>query len=143
MKTIRQRVFETNSSSTHSICIVEECELNDTIQKDSNGDIELEGGEFGWEEASYRDALTKANYMAQYVDGWCGDKKEEFTSILIEVIRKQTGCRDVIFGNLDSGYIDHQSVEDQQYHDLFEDPELLRKFIFSKQNILHTDNDNH
>lgn len=143
MKTIRQSVFETNSSSTHSICVSEECELNDTIGKDDSGDITLDGGEFGWELAKYEDAKTKADYMAQYVVDWCGDRSIEFQMILVDVIKRQTGCREVVFGNLESGYIDHQSVEDQQYHPLFEKPELLRKFIFSTQNVLITDNDNH
>ncbi len=66
---IRQQVFETNSSSTHSISIAEnsaefELIMDNTLIPDNHGYIRLNGGEFGWEWRRYNDALTKANYIS-------------------------------------------------------------------------------
>lgn len=64
-KIIRSNVFETNSSSCHSISI-QKCEatLYSRLYPNEDGLIELIGGEFGWGYDKYTDALTKANYVA-------------------------------------------------------------------------------
>lgn len=77
MKTIRQGVFETNSSSTHSLTIVrpkDEYNLSKDVPiveyyQDKKGIqhyncIVLTGGKFGWGPEDYRDSLTKLNYCA-------------------------------------------------------------------------------
>jgi len=49
---IRQSVFETNSSSAHSISLGKDTGkqfLLDTLYPDQNGTITLTGGEFGWD----------------------------------------------------------------------------------------------
>lgn len=151
MKKIRTGVFETNSSSTHSISIAntDSGKLMEIVVPNDEGNIVLYGGEFGWEYNKYYDALNKASYMAIYAVDWCGERSDEFVQILKDVIKEQTGCKDVIFAfssDYDSchwSYIDHQSVENQEYHYLFEDSELLRQFIFNPNSYLITDNDNH
>jgi hypothetical protein len=153
MKKTRNSVFETNSSSTHSISISESnaADLIGTFPIDEDGNIHLLGGDFGWEQASYNDPETKANYALVYAADWSGDRSEEFQQTLKDVIQEQTGCNEVFFvgsgtnykDEPDYGYIDHQSVEDRDLHYLFEDKEQLRQFIFNTQSILFTDNDNH
>lgn len=154
MKKIRNKVFETNSSSTHSISIAEASseDLMDTLVIDKLGNINIEGMEFGWEQREYSDSATKASYAMIYAIDWAGERTEEFKQILKNVIKKQTGCKEVIFPSKEKkddwdfypyGYIDHQSVEGGNLHYLFEDVELLRQFIFNKSSILTTDNDNH
>jgi hypothetical protein len=154
MKKIRNSVFETNSSSTHSISLSDiplNPDVMQTLPIDENGVVTLSGGDYGWEIETYRDAISKANYALVYAMDWSGDRSEEFQEILKDVIKEQTGCKDVIFeGGLcdwkegfDFGYIDHQSVEDNDLHYLFEDKEKLRNFIFNPMSILETDNDNH
>ena len=153
MKKTRQQVFETNSSSTHSISISElnDNDILDVLVPDEHGNIILEGGEFGWEAETYYDAESKASYAAIYTMDWAREDSERFKEILINVIKEQTGCNEVIFNftneyNDKSGkewaYIDHQSVEDKDLHYMFEDPSKLRNFIFNKQSVLGTDNDN-
>lgn len=150
MKTkTRHSVFETNSSSTHSISISENIDgLLDTIVLDCNGNVVLSGGEFGWEIRTYNDALTKANYLLVYAMT-CASSKPEYEDVLIKVIKDQTGCKEVVYDvqlyndELDFGYIDHQSTEDGQLDYLFEDENLMRQFIFNPQSTLETDNDNH
>lgn len=150
-KKIRNAVFETNSSSTHSISVseVNSDELMDnTMAMDGEDNVVVESGEFGWEQEVYNDSVTKASYMLTYVKNYCGDREEEFESMLRDVIKEQTGCNDVIFNDTGEryykwGYIDHQSSSHHQYHFVFESKETLRQFIFNRESILETDNDNH
>lgn len=153
-KKIRQSVFETNSSSTHSISIAEAdpSVLMDVWTPDEEGNITLNGGEFGWDPCSYGDVDSKASYMAIYALDWSGENKEKHLQVLLDVLKEQTGCKDAVFNftsDFDSkdgkhwSYIDHQSVEGHNYDYVFEDPELLRQFIFNPNSILYTDNDNH
>lgn len=172
MKKIRKSVFETNSSSTHSITLCDtEFLLDNSIIPDEDGNIVINGGDFGWEHEIYNDAWTKLNYIGTYIKEWYPEdevcisgkyllgKKIEFILnenneqdeivehlskklkvILTTVIKEQTGCNNLIFDQI-NGYIDHQSVEDKNYHYLFEEPEKLRNFIFNKKSILKTDSD--
>ena len=57
MQKIRKNVFETNSSSTHSICIAKDMEL---IIPTS---IHFEFGEFGWEVDTLSSVYEKASYL--------------------------------------------------------------------------------
>lgn len=140
MKTIRKNVFETNSSSTHSISI--EIGPNwDTITPNENGKINLYGGEFGWEWRRYDDALTKANYCAISCErGYTNFTKKD----LKNAIKEFTGATKVKFkfstdwNNGNYSYIDHQS--DDTLQDLT--ASTLKDFIFNKSSILYTGNDN-
>lgn len=154
MKVVRQGVFETNSSSTHSISIATQTQgaLMDTLPLDKERVLILEGGEFGWEEASYKDALTKANYMAIYALQWGKEESGKFIKIFEDVVKEQTGARKIEYAFTTSwqagpdevfAYIDHQSVENKNYHYVFQDREKLRQFIFNPLSVLKTDNDNH
>ena len=137
--TVRRGVFETNSSSSHSIT-VEVGPYWDTITPD-DGVIRLTGGEFGWEIEEYNDAKTKANYAAlDFI--LCGN--EDRLDELIEVIQDFTGYPVEIDIDLESSnysYIDHQSIG--TVNDDIYDKEELKNFIFNKSSVLYTDNDNH
>jgi hypothetical protein len=143
MKTIiRQSVFETNSSSTHSISISDKSDFT-TIHPEGDGNIYLNGGEFGWEIEEYTDPLTKANYCA--IDN---ASNEERVEMLKRVIKEHTKANDVIINaNTEDykskyhSYIDHQSNGTSE--DAFESEETLKNFIFRRDSVLYTDNDNH
>lgn len=67
MINIRLGLFETNSSSTHSIFIAPSSEgIYETLYV-HKGTVHLTGGEFGWEYKKYNDAKTKANYAAVFL----------------------------------------------------------------------------
>ena len=147
MKKIRQGVFETNSSSTHSISINENTEgILDTIYTDSDGVIRLEGGDFGWEWQRYNDAETKANYCfsdVTYNDWQDNDKlvikDQEKYDMLVKVIKDHTGAKHVEFEQKGYG-IDHQSKGTAS--DAFASEETLKNFLFDPQSVLFTGNDN-
>lgn len=138
---IRQSVFETNSSSAHSISLGKDTGkqfLFDTLYPDQNGIITLTGGEFGWDWFKENDAFTKANYAAvASMDNYL------FRETLIQVIKDQTGCEEVIFNFTDDydgsnwSYIDHDSIDVCPA-----DYEKLKDFIFNKNSWLFGGNDN-
>lgn len=147
-RVIRQGVFETNSSSSHSICIARIGTLDATLHVDEDGVCNVFTGEFGWEVCEYTDAPTKAAYCLTYAKGCGNDSKENKSdlSMLESVIMKQTGAKSVVFVEGDDsyykwGYIDHQS--DAVCYDAFKDEETLSNFIFNSYSTLMTDNDNH
>lgn len=155
----RDAVFETNSSSTHSLSLSEdfsnmvESPLSDYQIK--QGIVTISSGEYGWEVETYTDWLTKASYL--YTDAMIGcdssiDPNDEFfrnenikLSILCKAIKEYTGV-DVFFEKSSDkyypfGYIDHQSVgECGQVWD--EDVSGVIRFLFSIDSVLETSNDN-
>jgi hypothetical protein len=142
MKTIRNNVFETNSSSSHSLCIIEG-DLNDMIYPDEEGRIHLVGGEFGWGYEEHNDSLTKANYCAvAFLE------HESYLEMLKEVIIEHTKCEEVIilaelfnYNSPYNSYIDHQSIDEAA--DSIYSKQDLKNFIFNPNSKLIIDNDNH
>ena len=156
---VRQSVFETNSSSTHSIHISnKECVL-DTLRVDDDGVCRIYPGEFGWEVQDYYGAECKASYCMTFLfqDNRRYDKdynsRVEFDSdgqqlldMLTEVIQEVTRATKVEYvGSNDKyyqhGYIDHQSHG--VCRSAFKNKKTLKNFIFNPNSVLHTDNDNH
>ena len=133
-KLIRKGVFETNSSSSHSIAIATEDKefVLDTIYPDQNGIVTIQGDEYGWEWFKHNDSETKASYAAQ---SFANDDNQ--LDVLKEVIMEQTGANDVIFEGLDNGYIDHDS-----YGTTPRTKHELKNFIFNKNSWLFGGNDN-
>lgn len=129
----RVSVFETNSSSSHSIHISDEIALYDTtLIPNTEGIIELEGGEFGWEWARFNDAKTKANYAAVLESG-------ANRELLIKAIKEQTGAKEVVFKTGEWSYIDHESVN---LISEIDSVEKMKNWIFNPNTWLVTGNDN-
>lgn len=144
-KVTRRAMFETNSSSTHSITIVNGT-ADDKLPVRA-GVCRIYPGEFGWEAEDYTDAATKASYCLTYAknDG----APDRLLKMLEEVIKEATGAEKVEFTERHSefypwGYIDHQSglTESDVCSEAFESKEKLKNFIFCSKSLLHTGNDN-
>ena len=133
-KLIRKGVFETNSSSSHSISLATEDKqfVLDTLYPDQNGIVTVSGDEYGWEWFKHNDAETKASYAAQ---SFANDDNQ--LEVLKEVIMEQTGAEDVKFVGLNDGYIDHDS-----YGIVPKTRGELKNFIFNKNSWLFGGNDN-
>lgn len=161
MRQIRHSVFETNSSSTHSITIKHKGLGNNSMKVQDDGYIHTALGEFGWEIADYRSQEDRLSYLVTMLAEkhgfntiWCDDetaaerisdlmKTKDFKQLSDEV-GNYARCRGVIIDN-SQGYIDHQSHE---YYNTLND--FLREyrtdiveFVFGRGNIVHTDNDNY
>ena len=133
---IRTGVFESNSSSSHVITLSKDTKnffMDLSMVPDPDGEINIEGGEFGWEVEKYDDASTKANYAAEFAKN-----NVSYLNMLRDVIQEQTQAKVVNINP--SGYIDHQS--DSVASVAFVNKESLRNFIFNKNSILFTSNDN-
>lgn len=131
---IRIGVFETNSSSAHSISIADETKkfFLEPLYPDENGVITLCGGEYGWDWFKTNETEEKANYAAQQFSN-----NQDMLDMLTEIILETTGALNVVYGNLDDGYIDHDSVGI-----LPKDKVDLKNFIFNKNSWLFGGNDN-
>lgn len=152
MKQIRKGVFETNSSSTHSICIAKNPEL--TIPES----IHFEFGEFGWEENKLRSAEEKASYL--YTGLVANDKFSEAEKIFeilrskgIEVTAEVPVQEKRIYTNSEggqteythsenTGYIDHSYELGEFLNAICSDEDKLMSYLFSDLSFIITGNDN-
>lgn len=167
-KQIRSGVFETNSSSTHSVTISNY--LSDRLTPREDNKVHSKFGEFGWEIESYNDAATKLSYaLTMVIETECRhDASVDFYNTegfmaINELIKEKCNCDGVcVDSNIEirgwrnkdgsihnyyyhDGYIDHQSCEDySSLQDFLDDYSItLEEFIFSQEVWLNTDNDNH
>jgi hypothetical protein len=132
-KNIRKAVFETNSSSTHSVHIDNETILLDTsLVPNEEGELYFYGNDYGWEVESYNDAHSKIDYVSLLIN-------PEQEKMLVDVIKEQTGAKEVNFKK--EGYVDHGS-EHGIVGEAFTDKETLRNYIFNMNSFLFTTNDN-
>ena len=163
MKQIRRNVFETNSSSMHSV-VIHKSDTSDMLYpSDRDNYVHTRFDEFGWdydgEYGPFYDAETKLSYlvtmMAENTGNcpWCenGDidaiydelmtENDEFVE-LNEIIKRRCDC-DGVWIDLSEGYIDHQSMY-PSVHAFLEDYCLdsMEDFIFDSGIGLIIDNDN-
>lgn len=129
-------IFETNSSSSHSISFNpwKSGKDGNNFIPDENGNVYVTGADFGWEWASYNDSVTKANY---YLERYKAEPDR--VELLKKVIEDYTGFNVIINENTD-GYIDHQSFDTLELP--ANDPEALKDWLFNPDNWLYTGNDN-
>ena len=139
---IRQGVFETNSSSTHSVVIAKggKYDLTQLPALDENGNLEITSGEFGWEIETHTSVYEKITYAATFAKNY-GSQIE----MLTRVLKEYTGAKEVKYIKQDDyydfGYIDHQSVDEAA--SIFDSKESLVNFLFNPASYFETDNDNH
>jgi lysozyme family protein len=148
MKKIRKNIFETNSSSTHSV-VIKEGEFKN-FPKNINS-LNITTDDYGWEKHTYTDFTDKASYALTYAINY-GTKKD--LKMLDKILKEQLNIKDIKYDGLtlkqalnyvgnDSekfGYIDHQSIEEASK--IFKDENNLKSFLFSKDSYFKTDNDN-
>lgn len=157
MKVKRGPLFETNSSSSHSITI-SPVEDSAKVKKQRfnlspNGEsITIFGGEFGWGPDRFTDPMTKANYAFTYAfyiaiegrdycpNGYYVDYKKKNFAMLKKVVEEKTGKKVFFPERVSDIYIDHQSSDVGSV--LFEDEQTLSDFIFNSASVLTIDNDN-
>jgi hypothetical protein len=131
MQKIRKNVFETNSSSTHSICIAKDVELNIPTS------IHFEFGEFGWEVNTLSSVYEKASYL---YTGLHENGKEDEIETIFNILR--TKGIEVTFDEGYSGYIDHSYELNNFLYDVCSDESKLMNYLFSSLSFILTGNDN-
>ena len=155
MKKIRNSVFETNSSSTHSICV---CKENRGIVFPEKIDINIQDYEFGWEHEKYSSTDEKlayiimgitARYYSQGITETC--KKIELLLKTIGQWIKRVSVHGLYFLCYDGsayieeenyGYVDHASEMEELLDAVLNDEETLKRYLFSSDSFILTGNDN-
>ena len=143
MKTIRQSVFETNSSSCHSFSITNERNFDPKCYPR----IRVSGsGEYGWSGPDVEtpdDHLDYALVAGKYIfDEGLRDK----LPAIQEYFEEHGVIVDFDFDGEPSGYIDHQSSpredeDSRRIGNMLDDPEELFNFVFSGS-VISMGNDN-
>ena len=161
---IRKSVFETNSSSVHTL----------TITKNSNNlkfpkKLIFDSGDYGWEHACLTTPEEKASYLWEGIISVFPDHENknltEYNKAIdsITKILKSVGVK-VIFkynnpkyketewgnyyefydknSNADDGYIDHSSELTTFLYDVCFDKTKLLNYLFSTESFIKTGNDN-
>lgn len=135
---IRDAVFETNSSSSHSVTVSASDMMDSTFPAEmlQAGSIEVRLGEFGWAEETYDRPLDKLSYLLTQAKG-----DPAATIRICAAVEEHTGCRVVIEAeSREESYVDHQSQGEGL--ELVDDPSLLLRFLLSSNASVRTGNDN-
>lgn len=167
MKVVRNNIFESNSSSSHSVSIRGKAKYNDLPPK--NEEITVYPKEFGWDGPPCDDFNSKLTYAMQmilhteypesivyednkYVDQDILEQCEGY-QLLLKAIQKYTPtCKRIVikrekaggWGWYPYGYIDHQSCNYYSLADFLNDWNVdVERYLFDDDVIVHIDNDNH
>ena len=146
---IRTNVFETNSSSTHAICIAKDgYKLKDHI--------DFHTGEYGWECNEYGDLDNKASYLITAILSMkkenADEKLEQLKSILdaneitytipeLDVKSWKYDGKTYRYYDIGYDYIDHAGELTSWLDDLLSDADKLLRYLFGNS-IIITGNDN-
>ena len=151
---IRHGVFETNSSSTHAICIStvdEELSIPETI--------EFGFGDYGWEEDTLSSRRDRANYLYTCLAYSSWDKVKEYIEFIKTTLR-EAGVNNIYFDDLKigistwgddkveywvkpgNGYVDHGEQAFEFVEAVCSNKKLLLDYLFSDKSYILTGNDN-
>lgn len=142
---IRRNVFETNSSSTHAICI-----SNKSVAKeDIPTFVKFNHGKFGWEFEENDSISDRAAYLYQAICEVCyyDDKtKSEYMDSLRSALSKygvtcEFDSYDKDDDSWEVGYIDHGSETREFVDSVMNSDERLIRYLFGNS-IIITGNDN-
>ena len=133
MKTIkiRHNVFETNSSSTHSICIAKDATL--TIKTA----LHFTSGEFGWEHDTLKSVHEKASYL--FTGFYANGREDDFKKLIELLISKGI---DATYDDECDGYIDHSNELHIFLNAICSSEDKLMSYLFSDLSFIITGNDN-
>lgn len=153
---VRNSVFETNSSSTHSVTVSQDEIVEPALSKETlrTGVIEVRPHDFGWEWMRYFTPEEKIGYLlVQLCRNSSLGKPDEFgcyaavlkeenpqAKFLIETIEEETGCTVRVHYPPNSAYIEGDSYG--VGFEVLNSREDLARFVLSKASYVETGNDN-
>ena len=161
MRTIREGCFETNSSSTHSICIRTDVDL-DKIEVVKEIEITLDDYEyeFGWERVIWYSYEEKLAYLILGIlsMNYCYTTFVETASRLERLINelKEIGVekltlkglevhlyhKDPVYFSHGESYVDHASEMGDLINACLRDSNRLKRFLFCTDSYIKGGNDN-
>lgn len=171
MKVIRRGVFETNSSSSHSVSIKNENISESYLRVDPFDNlVHVQPGEYGWSYDTLKTQTDRLSYLCTMLlctEGAKVNSVDEITELdgykeINKIIAEKCNCEGIIIdGDMEiksytygekthtyldfDGYIDHQSCEGYSNINAFlNDYNLdIVNFIFNDGVKVIIDNDNH
>lgn len=138
----RDRVFETNSSSTHCITVSSsndwKCSLPITIRP-------AWYGEFGWEWETWDSVEEKLAYMIRCLIAY--DYTKETLQDKIKPIQERLHNLGIDFElptyeEWSDGYVDHEDWYQEEMEDIYNDEVQLLRFLLSNNSYIEGGNDN-
>lgn len=142
MLSIRNNVYETNSSSTHSICITNRATSKIKIPKN----LIFKFGEFGWEDVILNTPEEKASYL--YTAIYSLKNKKEIEKIINNIYSElwKYGVEAVFCQEpleyLEHGYIDHVYGLEDFLSKILTNSKRMVRYLFLEESFVHTGNDN-
>lgn len=141
---IRKGVFETNSSSVHSISITPDGRVPSNLPINKRGNIEVALGHFGKEDCLYTEQIDKLSYLMTCIYYmYCQDceymaQQREF-QLIEEAVCKYSGAAGIEVISVDNAYLDHQSVPygSLEIINVWDEDEILN-FVFNRNVMLRT-----
>lgn len=139
----RRNVFETNSSSMHSLSIASGVDKSDdSLEK--NGVIFVELGQYGWGYDELNTTDEKLRYVLTHIH--YGVIDESALDTVKDLVKSKTGS-DIEIINYDENnfWIDHQSTDmlDDFYYDSgLSYRDFIEQVIFNPNYVIIIDNDN-
>jgi hypothetical protein len=140
---VRKNVFETNSSSTHSICISKK-----PVNIDTDRVIRFEIGEYGWEHG----CVDATDYLYTAIMSF--NDRDELLKKMTDILDKnnikyylgkaeisKSGYDDEGYTCLDNGYIDHVSETREFVDTILNDEAMFMRLLFG-DSCVYTGNDN-
>lgn len=122
---IRQGIFETNSSSSHSFSMGPEGRFDDVLPISNDGVIEVPSDWYIGDKTN--NPLIKLSYLLSFI--WSiEDEWEKDRDFVYKVILDFTGASKINF--TPSEDVDHQSLDIIDPRDI-KDPEFIREFVFN------------
>jgi hypothetical protein len=155
MKKIRKSVFETNSSSMHSLILKKSEEIKDisALKLDNNGYLHIELNDYSYLEKDLKEVNEILSFVASYMieygyyNGWSEKnnyerdpnpeemKKFKGIDILEKIVKKYTGAKGIIIGKITQGHFPAAESFNISEKKMF-DPDIVEKLIFGKENFI-------
>jgi len=155
---IRKGVFETNSSSMHSLAVIGADRMNQlnfhTTNIDGVKKISVQSDEYGWSGDDLITPLEKLSYIAtliQYKDSSNEIPNSKYFQWLSEMVKDYTGYGLTYIPYLEGdkwnadGYVNHQSTDtlDSEWSTNEEDfKSNMKDIVFNDKYFIVIDNDN-
>lgn len=155
MINVRKNVFETNSSSTHAICIAKtnKQQIPENIEINFH-DYEFE---FGWEEDKRYGTNAKLAYLLIGIldNNNINEASKKITSL--STMLEDFGVKSLKISGIEihhyesagepyfdeyPSYVDHSNELRGFVETLLENPELLKEYLFNDDSFILTGNDN-
>jgi hypothetical protein len=158
MINIRRNVFETNSSSTHSICVTKS---NKKVIIPKRIRINLADYEFGWSFDKFYTTEFKLAYIAIGIFSYAnidmasaqiklllnylqdfGVENVHIEGFGVNLYAPSLNMDKVMYFDITDGYVDHANDLKDFIGALLNDKELLKRYLFSEESFIITGNDN-